>query len=194
MKYLKLAWSVLLVYSVFHLLFSYQNAGVFENIIRMEGNLLILAVFNLMGLFPLAFLLYFLKYEKLPFSKNRIAGLILSFMTGAFALYPVCFNLSSEKHRKNNKKLNTLLYYSTIIFGFSSLILLIMGIFFGNFNHYIEMFSNDSLIHIMTLDFILLYALSIYVLKVKHFNVYYAMIPVFGFYLALFLHEKDHKS
>jgi hypothetical protein len=189
MKYLKLAWSVLLVYSVFHLLFAYQDAGVFGNIIRMEGNFLILSIFNLMGLFPIAFLFYFLKYEKLPFSKARIATLILSFMTGAFALYPLCFNLNNEKHLKNDNRLNKLLNYSTIIFGLVSLVLIMGGLFLGSFSNYFEMFSNDSLIHIMTLDFILLYVLSIYILKVKNLKYQYAFIPVFGFYLAIFIHE-----
>ena len=120
-------------------------------------NPLIFSVFNLLGVWPMAFTVLVLEESKLqdfpvwPF-------ILLSFFTGGF-VYLIYFSLrksvderlSSTSLQKRIEKPRNM--YLLILV---TILLLLYGFVFGDLGGYIQSFTENSLVHVMTIDFLLL--------------------------------------
>ena len=120
-------------------------------------NPLIFSVFNLLGVWPMAFAVLVLEESKLqdfpvwPF-------ILLSFFTGGF-VYLIYFSLrksvderlSSTSLQKRIEKPRNM--YLLILV---TILLLLYGFVFGDLGGYIQSFTKSSLVHVMTIDFLLL--------------------------------------
>jgi hypothetical protein len=120
-------------------------------------NPLIFSVFNLLGVWPMAFTVLVLEESKSqdfpvwPF-------ILLSFFTGGF-VYLIYFSLrksvderlSSTSLQKRIEKLRNM--YLLILV---TILLLLYGFVFGDLGGYIQSFTKNSLVHVMTIDFLLL--------------------------------------
>jgi len=120
-------------------------------------NPLIFSVFNLLGVWPMAFAVLVLEESKLqdfpvwPF-------ILLSFFTGGF-VYLIYFSLrksvderlsSTSLQKRIEKPRNMYLLIGVTI------LLLLYGFVFGDLGGYIQSFTKNSLVHVMTIDFLLL--------------------------------------
>ena len=120
-------------------------------------NPLIFSVFNLLGVWPMAFTVLVLEESKLqdfpvwPF-------ILLSFFTGGF-VYLIYFSLrksvderlsSTSLQKRIEKPRNMYLLIGVTI------LLLLYGFVFGDLGGYIQSFTKNSLVHVMTIDFLLL--------------------------------------
>ncbi|MDY3195720.1 MAG: hypothetical protein RBQ95_02565 [Paracholeplasma sp.] len=175
---LKWAYGLLVSYSLMHLIFFFSTSSVLVDILKMEADPLVFTVFNLMGLFPLSFLLYALFYETIE--KKEYPYFILSFMLGAFALTPYFIKRKEVPSVTKNRPRAFLL-----VIGVMSLLLIIYGVILGRVSEYSRAFMSDSFVHIMTFDFLFMIGLSVYLMYPIKKHWYLAFIPVVGFYYLL---------
>jgi hypothetical protein len=169
----------LIVYAVVHLLTNFQ-AGTFLNDVmsnRIDPTLFM--VFNLLGLFPLAFILYGLKY--LDMNRKQWVLLSMGFMLGGFIL-TIPFIDGKLQSKPVSKKTHLVALIGLII----SVMTIGYGVILGDFGQYYEVFLTDSFVHIMTMDFLFLYGLSIYLSFKTIEKPYLSLIPVIGLYYLLF--------
>ena len=145
-------WILLVIYSVTHLLtnghFSVDIVGLFT----FTEEPYAVALFNLMGVFPLFFLLQAIASGQ----KGKTIGLhALGFAFGAFALLP----LTRDRHERMRitPVIRSIAAVATLVAGG----LLFYAFRFGSWANFRTLFLSDSLIHIMTIDFIALYWLSL---------------------------------
>lgn len=178
-KGLAVLYLLLIIYSLFHLITNFSDGGMLQGLIQNEGDPYLIMVFNLLGLFPLAFILYGLKYLKM--SKFDWTFLGLGFMLGGFML-TVPFLKSELKPKPVSKKTHVVALVGMIL----SILIIGYGVILGDFNAYLDAFNSDSFVHIMTIDFFFLYGLSVYLASksLKPWGI--AFIPVIGFYYLLF--------
>lgn len=178
-KGLFIAHATLIIYAIIHLMTDFMDGGVLQTLITNEADPYLFMVFNLLGLFPLAFILFGLKY--LQMDKTDWIFLGLGFMLGGFML-TIPFIQGELKPKKISKKVQV-----TALIGLIITVLVIgYGIILGDFNVYFNAFMTDSFVHIMTLDFIFLYGLSIYLSCRTMKLPWISLIPVVGFYYLLF--------
>lgn len=52
----------LIFYTLIHLVFFFSNQGALESLLKLEGDPLLLTLFNLLGIYPLAFMIFSIKY------------------------------------------------------------------------------------------------------------------------------------
>jgi len=169
----------LIIYAIIHLTTHFQ-AGTFLNDVFSNGaDPTLLMVFNLLGLLPLAFILFGVKY--LEMNKKQWVLLSMGFVLGGFIL-TIPFIDGKLQSKPVSKKTHLVALIGLIL----SVMTLGYGVILGDFNLYYEAFLNDSFVHIMTMDFLFLYGLSIY-LSFKTFKKpYLSLIPVVGLYYLLF--------
>ncbi|MFA7376408.1 MAG: hypothetical protein WCZ13_02785 [Acholeplasmataceae bacterium] len=181
---MKLKWAYVLFvgYSLIHVLFFFRNNGVLMDIIEIKADPLVFSLFNLMGLFPLSFLIYTWLYEDL--TKKDYPYFIFSFMLGAFALTPYFLKVKEAPRLRKHRPKLFLLMMSVI-----SMLVIIYGLSLGNFNDYISLFMSDSFVHIMTFDFLFMIGLSAYLMYPIKKRWYLGLIPVVGFYYLLSTEE-----
>lgn len=175
---IKSLWLILVGYSLLHLVFFNQGieGSLLLGLLRFEGESLVLMVFNLMGLMPLAFLLYALSLKNLE--KKHYSFIGLGFLTGAFSLAPFLW-LTLDKPLKGIKRSLSLLIWGGLIL---SIITILYGVIYGDIRSYYQLFLEDSFIHVMTIDFIVLNVLMM-IIMVKHaVNPFIEWVPVVGFY------------
>ncbi len=178
-KGLLIAHALLMIYAIIHIVTNFMDGGVLQSLLINEADPYLLMVFNLLGLFPLAFILFGLKYLKM--AKPDWIFLSLGFMLGGFML-TIPFIKGTLKPKTISKRVQI-----TALIGLIITVLVIgYGIILGDLNVYIDAFKSDSFVHIMTIDFIFLYGLSIY-LSYKSMRLpWISLIPVVGFYYLLF--------
>lgn len=181
----KIGWLLLVSYTLIHL--GFYGSFVIDPIglLTFDGEPLLVALFYLMALFPLFFLMVSLSGPK-PYQTQTILLHALGFMVGAFALLPI---VSFEK-----KPFPTLARRIRLVLtgcALAAFALLTYGIVMGSLSMCSEMFYSDSLIHIMTIDFFILYAMSVVVAKKRFKRWPIAFIPVVGaFGLLSFSNEE----
>lgn len=169
----------LMIYAIIHLTTHFQAGTFLNDVITNNVDPTLLMVFNLLGLFPLAFLLFGLKY--LEMNQKQWVFLSMGFMLGGFIL-TIPFIDSKFTAKPVSKKTHLVALIGLIL----SVMTIGYGVILGDFNLYYEAFLNDSFVHIMTIDFIFLYGLSIY-LSFKTFKKpYISLLPVIGLYFLLF--------
>jgi len=148
-KKLLLVYIVFVSYSLISMLFNRSVTLDFFALFQLQGDLLLVMIFNMLGVFPLYYLLVVSTYENQPFYVYLLFG--LSFMLGAFATIPGFLLLKGKQ--------KTLTKFQERAFIFIPLILLLMtitGVVFGDISYYSNLFINDQFVHIMTIDFFIL--------------------------------------
>jgi hypothetical protein len=145
-------WILLVIYSALHLLTNGRFSVDIAGLVTFTEEPYAVALFNLMGVFPLFFLL-----EAIAFGhKGKTIGLhALGFAFGAFALLP----LTRDRHERIRitPVIRSIAAVGTLVAGG----LVAYAFRFGSWTAFWTLFMSDSLIHIMTIDFIALYWLSI---------------------------------
>ncbi|ASF41020.1 hypothetical protein CEH05_18385 [Halobacillus halophilus] len=178
------------------------NDGYLNQLIRMnDPDPLLLAVFSLLGLFPVTFMILLLTHDNSripawPFA----AG---SFILGAFALLPFFFLSTAEKKRSDRtprilkRVLNAVYFHVLLMVGTTMLI--IYGLLQGDFTVYAQAFKNSQFVHVMTIDLFVLTGLSIYTLHwdqqktgVQNKSFLWGVLPVIGVMVYL-LQNKDQR-
>lgn len=173
---------VLCFYTLFHLIFNFQNEGVLESIFLLEADPLVFAVFNLLGLFPLAFLTLALSTNKL---KNLDFALLFSgFMLGGF-VSTLYFIRASKPSFKPIKWLQSISILGILL----TFMTIVSGLIFGSITTYIELFKSDSFIHIMTLDFIFMVFISPILLRPISKYYLLGLIPIIGIFIPLIIEK-----
>lgn len=125
---------------------------------------LLVAVFSLLGVYPLVFAILLLENDKSsipawPFSLG-------AFFLGAFSLLPYfAFHNDFEQIKRNrtSKKLYSLLRKPSLILilGGITIALFLYGTLLGNVGEYAHAFQTSRFVHVMTIDFVVLTFLSI---------------------------------
>jgi hypothetical protein len=180
-------WLVLAAYTAIYLTTSQREMVYLEILFRFEADPLINMVFNLLGLFPLILFMYALTYER-PLHKKLYVGHFLGFATGAFGLLPAYFESHERVYLKPARWVKAVTLFSFV----STLILMIYGFALGSFSSYISAFQSDALIHIMTIDLLILYLFSIYLsYRSKHQLWYLVFIPIIGLVFPILINRKE---
>ncbi|MFP4286836.1 MAG: hypothetical protein ACLFRI_03980 [Candidatus Izemoplasmataceae bacterium] len=174
-------WALLLGYALVFIMFIGSNTGVFTDLLTHRADPFLMMLFYLVFIFTISFIILIWHTEENPNLKRKL-GLGASLFFGAFALMPVF-----EEHGQDIVRKSPLMRAVIIINVIAATGLIIWGLFFGSFSHFLELWLEDSFLHIMTVDFITLYIFSIWV--AKNYSKYWtvAFIPVIGFYLFLYI-------
>lgn len=115
-------------------------------------------IFNFLGLIPLAFLLYFLRYYTLKWYHWII--LLSSFIFGGFASGLIFFFFPEERKTEKPSRLAAIL--GLVL----SIVTLASGLS-GSGAAFYELFINDSFVHVMTVDFVILWGFYLALPKYK---------------------------
>lgn len=128
-----------------------------------EPEPLIMAVFLLLGVWPVVFGLLLLENDQSSISAWPYV--MFSFLFGAFALLPYFIFHRDQRKRENRTSNRTRELIKNPFFPFSllifTMIFVIYGLVYGNVEVYQEAFFNSRFVHVMTLDFFMLTLLSV---------------------------------
>jgi hypothetical protein len=161
-----------------------MDDAIMQSLLRFQSDEpSLLAVFSLLGVFPIAFGCLLLRADR--YSVPAWPFVLASLALGAFALLPYFF-LTSPTPRRNNRTPTRLFYI--LIHGMFLFILLVLaiwiivyGVVFGDWNAYLEAFQQSHLVHVMTIDLIILCILSMIAIKRDRVYAYPAkIIPIIG--------------
>jgi hypothetical protein len=146
-------WLVLYILFTTYSLFS-MTAGRdvtlnFMELFTFEGDLLLVMIFNMLGVFPIYYLLVVLRYEKQKFYVYVLFA--LGFLSGAFSIIPGLLLLKGKK-KVLSKRQHTLF----IVLPMLLVVMLLVGFIGGNLSNYVTLFLEDQFVHIMTIDLIVL--------------------------------------
>ena len=119
------------------------------SLFTFDNDLLLVMVFNMLGVFPMLFLLVLFKYEKQRWYVYVL--FFLGFMLGGFVILPGLMFL--KLNPKNQTSLHKLL---SVLLPLFLILMLIFGILLGDFNLYLNAFLQDRFVHIMTIDLFVL--------------------------------------
>jgi len=180
-KWMLISWFILVLYTMYYLVFNQPTTTIFNDLMDLSIDPLIFAVFNMLGIIPFLMLLYVIIYQ---IKTNRLQkiGISLSFVLGAFALYPTAAFFGEDSTKKHQKWTT----YATILSGITILFLVFFGFIFGSLKIYIESFKTDAFVHVMTIDFFFLYIHSIILSRKCSKYWYISIIPFVGFSYILY--------
>lgn len=148
-KKLVVLYIIFVSYSIISMFFNRQVTLDFLALFQLQGDALLVMTFNMLGVFPLYYLLVASTYERQKWYVYVLFG--FSFMFGAFATIPGLLLLKG-----NQKPLSKTQERFFILLPLTLLIMSIVGILFGNISDYSQLFLNDQFVHIMTIDFFIL--------------------------------------
>lgn len=160
-KALIIVYSSLWIYTVGYGLLFGLNAPLLPSLLDQSADAFALGVFNIMGLFPLYFLVD--AYQSMPIKTWKVIFLWLGFLTGAYGI--TLFFLENDTTVAYTRK-----KWQEILIGLA-LMLTLISFFTMTQGHpllYFNQWTSDSLVGIMSVDFLALYALSLYRLYVNH--------------------------
>ncbi|MCA1010984.1 hypothetical protein [Halobacillus halophilus] len=197
-----LVWSAFILYA--WLVAPNGNEGYLNQLIRMnDPDPLLLAVFSLLGLFPITFLILLLTHDhsRLP-AWPFAAG---SFVLGAFAILPFFFLSTAEKKRRNRipsilrKVLNSLYLHVLLLIGTTWLIM--YGLLQGDFTFYAQAFNHSQFVHVMTIDLFILTGLSVFTLYweqqkigIQSKSFLWGILPIIGVMIYLLLNKDQRRQ
>ncbi|CDR30328.1 Uncharacterised protein [Acholeplasma oculi] len=187
-KTITIGYMILIIYTIVHLTFNFSNGNILINIFMLQVDPLILAVFNMLGLFPLAFILFAFTTNKL--NKLDFVPLLFGFVLGGFASTPYFIYKEKPLFRKI-KWFKEIALVGMIMTFFT----ILGGLLMGNIHAYIDAFLNDSFVHIMTIDFIFMVFISPLILKPISKYYLLGLIPIIGIFLVIFIESyKENKE
>jgi hypothetical protein len=181
-KYIIIAYGLLIFYTLVHLFTNFMNQDVLNSIINMQVDPLIFAVFNLLGIFPFAFLMFAFATNKL--NKIDYLPLLLAFGLGGFANTPFFIYKDIRKIRYI-KYFNVLATIGVIL----TFITILSGLMFGSITIYRDTFLNDSFVHIMTIDFLFMIIISPLILKPVSNYYLLGLLPIIGIFAVIFIEQ-----
>lgn len=152
------AWAFLMVYGIYYSIFVNPGSTFLADLFQGNADPFAFMMFNLLGMIPLAFVVYFTQYYALKWFHYVI--LFSSFAFGGFGLGLIFFVFPEEKPLKENTRLAVAGLVITVA-------VLFYGLGFGSITSYVESFRGDTFIHVMTVDFFVLF---IFYLALPKFN------------------------
>jgi hypothetical protein len=179
-----LLWVSLVVYTLIYVLFIQSESNILMDILSGVADPFASSFFNLMGLVPLYFLLDYLCFQS--HSKWGILPYLFGFVGGAFSIL-LGYKVSNVTQRSIKKWVNLLIIILMIFTGLTFL----QAFLQGNPSQFFSQFFQDSLVGIMTIDFLVLYGWSIYRSKQLFPQWYVAFIPIIGFGLLMLLNHSE---
>jgi len=138
----------LVLYGLIYTVFFNVPTTFLSQVLSGEAEAFTGMVFNFLGLIPLAFLLYFLRFHVLKWYHFVI--LLLSFGLGGFSLGLMFFVFPERRHPEKPFRIAAILGLTLSVFT------LFMGLT-GSVSAFLELFINDSFVHVMTIDFFILW-------------------------------------
>jgi hypothetical protein len=183
-KYYWILWLGLIIWSVAYNIFITTNSTYLDAFFANELDGFSSAIFNVMGYFPLLFILDGFLYHRI---KHYQWLLLTAFVLGGFLVFPVYIFGQPKKEVTTSKNRLSRILVSSIFTAFSAFFLWTLISTMGN-TVYFDQFFTDVFIGIMTVDFLVLYGLSI--LRSRDYSTrwgWLSVIPLFGFSLAYLL-------
>lgn len=195
-----LVWLLMIAYAVF---FAPSGSGGIEFGPLLMGDWegvdpLILAVFNSLGIFPLVFLTLLVPNDRFRLPAWPFA--LLSFGVGAFALLPYfAFGAKppGKKRRGPNWLHRILRSKAWLIFVAAISVINFLTVFRGfSLEAYMEAFQTSSLVSVMTVDWFVLWGLSVYAVYCFEPDADFkqlSLLPVVGPVLVLLFNRNNAK-
>lgn len=132
---------------------------------RFQGNLLVVMVFNMLGVLPLFYFFYMLTYPKQKWYVYLLFS--LSFLIGGYALLLGLYFLDTKQ-----KVLKPFHQKMCIVFNGLIVLMTVTGLLFGDIANYFHLFLNDSFVFVMTFDWIILMLIPLFGLHIVSFKNY----------------------
>lgn len=190
-------WLLFICYALFLTPVEVDGGYVASLIALDEPEPLVIALLFMLGVWPIVFGLLLLENDQATIS--ALPYVICSFLLGAFALLPYFIfhrDLRSRENRTSQRVQemiqNPFFPFALLIF---SMIFVVYGLVYGNFAVYEAAFYSTRIVHVMTLNFVVLTLLSI--LGITHHSYHQkgygskwcllGLIPIFGSLLYLFI-------
>ena len=188
MKYKAIVlWFSLVLYTLLYLGFFGFNSPLLSSLLAGTGDPFSQQFFNLMGLFPVYFLLDFIRYA--PMKKLQILPFLGGFFGGAYVI------LFGYMFKWGHPKIRSWIYdaiLGVLIAGTG--IVMAQAFILGQPNVYFSLFFEDALVGIMTVDALVLYAWTIIRAKSMSPYWYWSFFPVIGFGIVLWLANRRQPS
>lgn len=160
-KILPILYIALWVYTLAYGFLFGLAAPLLPSLLNQTADPFAVSFFNIMGLFPLLFLVDGLQHY--PVKSWKLTFLLLGFLTGAYGI-TLFFLLSTPLKNRTFKP-----FYDGLV-GFT--ITLLVGVMFtmlqGQPAFFFSAWTTDAMVGIMSVDFLALYALTVYQLFVIH--------------------------
>ncbi len=164
-----IAWIGLVIYGLYYSIFVNPGSTFLADLLSGNADPLAFMVFNLLGMIPLAFFLYFTQYYTLKWF--HYVFLLGSFVFGGFATGAIFIWMPEEKPAQENKRVmlaGLIITVAVIIYGL-----------FGSLQAYIEAFNTDTFVHVMTVDFFVLWIFYLALPKLKNDLIQLFFVPAF---------------
>lgn len=137
-------------YAAFYL-WTFDLSGDFVRLWMALEEPSVLMIFSFLGVYPMAYALYFLRSPMVK--KHGVkASLLGAFFLGAFSLEWIMMRPLDETLEKPSRWMQ-ITAFSMIVF---TVLMTFYGVLFGSFSAYWEAFQSVAFVHIMTLDFLVL--------------------------------------
>jgi hypothetical protein len=180
MKTAQFLWLLLVIYTGIYLVLFTSNSELLSLLLQGQADGFSASFFNLMGLVPLVFLFDYSMYFHAK--KKEIIPFLFGFLGGAYAI------LLGYKNQWLHRRHRSSIYQ--VLLGLFILVttwVIISGILQITNSPYFTMFFSDSLVGIMTVDFLVLYIFSVYRAKQLSRAWYWSLLPIIGFGLVLLM-------
>ena len=175
-------WLTLVLYTIFYLGFFGGQSSLLNEILSGSADIFASSFFNLMGLVPLYFLIDYLFFFQR--TKMGIFPFIFGFLGGAFSIL--------LGYRQTIFAKSKMAYWMKILIGVLIVLttfIIIQGFYLGKPELYFSVYFADSLVGIMTVDFLILYVWSVYLAKQRFHHWYIAFVPMIGYGLSIMLFD-----
>lgn len=177
---LMIAYTVLISLALLRVISHGFDSPFYGALIKGQADPFGFMVFTLMGLYPLSFLLSnFILKRHMTLTDKILSG--LSFAFGAFALLPSYFKPYVRKDRPDIIRSTFMVWTGLGL----TLMVMVYGFMLGDTSSFFESFFADTLIHIMTLDFITLTFLSVLIASEHTRFWHWVLIPLIGWWAIL---------
>lgn len=140
---------IFVLYTLISMFFGRSVTIDFYALFMLEGDPLLVATFNMLGIFPIFYILYGLSFGKQKWYVYTLFA--LGFMMGAFAIMPALMLMNRDKKHVSTWKRTPLILIPLIL-----VLISMIGILFGDLSAYGSLFLSDQFVHIMTIDFFVL--------------------------------------
>ncbi len=172
-----IAWLFLIAYGLIYSIFFNPGSTFLADLFTGSADPLAFMVFNLLGMIPLAFFVFFWQYYELKwFHYLFLAG---GFVFGGFATGALFVFMPEAKPVP--KRQTNVLVAGLII----TLAVIIYGLFFGSLDAYIQAFETDTFVHVMTIDFFVLFIFYLALPKLNKGVIQLFFVP--AFYIQMLL-------
>jgi hypothetical protein len=182
-----LLWGFLVVYTLGYLFIFGFNSALLSSLLSGEADLFSTSFFNLMGLVPIYFLLD-ASLDQCRSPRSWVA-LWLGFGLGA---YSTLWGYRHQNQGRRNLNLLTVILLGGLIIGTGWMYVQMIG--FADPRTYFSLFFIDSLVGIMTVDFLVLYGWTILLAKRNYPHWWVSFLPMIGFGILMLWHHQQDKN